>query len=472
MEARHNIALLPPPGFLGHLIPFIELAKKLVFNHNCTITLIIPDYGDGSPVTLQSSLLQGIPAAITPVFLPPVSTADLPDDANPEILLQARLVRSLPALRDILSRLRESGAPARALVVDLFAPDAIDVAREFGIPAYVFYVVAAIDALLSLTLPELNSSCTFRNDIKQAEPVKLPGSLTLEVKDFPDTFTDCRVHKCAMDLREMYLSADAILVNTFYELEPDAFRHLERRRPGIPQVVPVGPLIRWIDNSESDRSSAYLKWLDNQPRNSVLFVSFGSGGTLSVEQITELAVGLEISEQRFLWVVRSPQENAAAAYLKVGGRDPRDPLAFLPEGFLERTQGRGLAVASWVSQIQVLSHSSTGGFLTHCGWNSILESTVHGVPLIAWPICFEQKLNATVVADGLKGGIRVRENEKGIVEREEISCAVKQLMGGEEGIKIRNKISQLKIAAENAIGKDGSSTKALVQIVKSWSASK
>ncbi|KAI3470207.1 hypothetical protein Pfo_026870 [Paulownia fortunei] len=466
LQPAHNIALLPPPGFLGHLIPFIELAKKLVFQHDCTVTLIIPD--DGTPMKPQKSLLQSIPTTISPVFLPPVSTDDLPEHINAEVLLPIRIIRSLPALRDTLSSLRELGTPAAALVVDYFAPYAIDVAREFGIPAYIFHVVAASELSLSMDLPKLDESCTSQyRDLP--DPIKLPGSIVLRPEDLPDSMKDRKseVHKWILDLCKKKLLADGILVNSFLELEIEAFQDLELRRPGIPPVYPVGPLIRTGLETESDQRSECLKWLNNQPPESVLFVSFGSGGTLSVDQFNELALGLEMSEQRFLWVVRSPQENVAAAYLNTSSI-VKDPLDFLPEGFLERTNGRGLVVASWAPQIQVLSHISTGGFVTHCGWNSILESVVFGVPLIAWPLCFEHKMNAVFLTDGLKAAIRVKENENGVVERGHVSELVKQLMEGEEGKQIRNRMMDVKIAAGDVLRQEGSSTQALAQVVQKW----
>ncbi|URE37272.1 Hydroquinone [Musa troglodytarum] len=120
-----------------------------------------------------------------------------------------------------------------------------------------------------------------------------------------------------------------------------------------------------------------LLWLDEQPPGSVLFVSFGSGETLSMEQIQEQAWGLEASGRRFLWVVRCPSDRVGSgAFFHLQG--PDDPLRFLPEGFLERTRGAGLVVPLWAPQVEVLAHAATGGFLTHCGWNSLLESFVHG----------------------------------------------------------------------------------------------
>ncbi|KAB1225257.1 Hydroquinone glucosyltransferase [Morella rubra] len=114
---------------------------------------------------------------------------------------------------------------------------------------------------------------------------------------------------------------------------------------------------------------------------------------LSFDHLTELALGLELSGQRFVWVVRSPNNGPAdAAY--VGNRSHKDPLACLPNGFGERIEGRGLVVPSWAPQTRILRHGSIGGFLTHCGWNSTLESIASGIPLIVWPLFAEQRMNA------------------------------------------------------------------------------
>ncbi|KAL0349282.1 UNVERIFIED_CONTAM: Hydroquinone glucosyltransferase [Sesamum angustifolium] len=438
LQPPHNIALLPPPTFLGHLIPFIELAKKLVFQHNCTITLIILD------------------------------DDDLPENASAELLVSIRLTRSFPALRDTLTSLKELGTSAAALVVDLFAIDAIDIAKQFGIQLTFFHVIATYELSLSVLLPKLDESCTseYRDMV---DPITLPGSIVLSPEDLPDSLKErnSEVHKWAIDWCNKFLEADGVMVNSFLELELEAFKDLERRLPGVPPVYPVGPLIRTGTEAESDAGSECVKWLNDQPPKSVLFVSFGSGGTLSVQQFKELALGLEMCGQRFLWVVRTPQASAADAYLNTQST-VKDPLDYLPEGFLERTKGRGLVVVSWAPQIQVLSHRSTGGFVTHCGWNSILESAAFGVPLIAWPLCFEHRMNAVFLTDGLKGAIRVKPNENGVVGREQIAELVQRLMEGEEGNQIQKRMTDVKIAAGNALSPEGSSTKALAHVVQQW----
>ncbi len=149
-------------------------------------------------------------------------------------------------------------------------------------------------------------------------------------------------------------------------------------------ILPVGPLLpkAFFSGSEvaAKMTDPCLKWLDTQPESSVLYVSFGSVAVLSVAQIQELARGLEESGERFLLVLRPPHNP--------------DNLPLFPEGFEERTKGRGFVHMGWAPQLQVLSHRALGGFLTHCGWNSTLESICRGVPMLAWPIQAEQAMNA------------------------------------------------------------------------------
>jgi hydroquinone glucosyltransferase len=165
------------------------------------------------------------------------------------------------------------------------------------------------------------------------------------------------------------------------------------------------------------------------------------------------------------WVVRSPHEKAAnATYFSV--QSIKDPFDFLPDGFLERTKGVGLVVPSWAPQVQVLKHGSTGGFLTHCGWNSTLESILHGVPLIAWPLYAEQRMNSVLLADDLKVALRVKVNDKGLVGHEDISNYARCLIEGEEGKLLKSKMKELKIAADRALSEEGSSTKSLAEVAQ------
>jgi hydroquinone glucosyltransferase len=381
-----------------------------------------------------------------------------------EARISLTLTRSLPALRDSFKVLAESSRLV-ALVVDLFGTEAFDVAKEFGISTYIFFPSTAMTLSLIFYLPELDEtySCEYRD---LPEPVKLPGCVPVHGADLVDPIQDRKneVYKGILHMAKRHPLAAGIMVNSFLDLEPGSFKALMEGKEGRPPVYPVGPLVQ----SGSDHGaygSECLRWLDEQPNNSVLFVSFGSGGTLSHEQLHELALGLEMSGQRFLWVVRSPHEKAAnATYFSV--QSIKDPLDFLPDGFLERTKGVGLVVPSWAPQVQVLKHGSTGGFLTHCGWNSTLESILHGVPLIAWPLYAEQRMNSVLLADDLKVALRVKVNDKGLVGHEDISNYARCLIEGEEGKLLKSKMKELKIAADRALSEEGSSTKSLAEVAQ------
>ena len=458
-----HIAIVPALG-ISHLISLVELAKRLVLHHHFSVTFIVTS--DGSPMKAQKAILEALPDAISSIFLPPVSFDDLPEDDQMVARIFLSLTRSLPALRDSFKVLAES-TQLVALVVDLFGTEAIDVAKEFGVSPYLFFSTAAMTLSSGFYLPEFDetSSCDFRD---LTEQVKLPGCMPLHGTDFPEHFHDRKsdAYKRVLHCIKQYPLAAGIMVNSFMDLEPGALKALNEGGEGRPSVYSVGPIIQSGLDHGVDKSEC-LSWLDKQPNGSVLYVSFGGGGTLSQEQLNELALGLEMSGQRFLWVVRSPHEtSASASFFSV--QSIEDPLDFLPKEFLERTKEVGLVVPSWAPQIQVLSHGSTGGFLTHCGWNSVLESIVYGVPLIAWPLYADQRMNAAFLADGLKVALRVKVNDKGLVGHKDIANYTRGIIEGEEGILLRNKMKELKDAAVKALSKDGSSSKSLAEVAQLW----
>ncbi|XXG82176.1 hypothetical protein AAC387_Pa10g0175 [Persea americana] len=458
-----HIAILPTPG-MGHLIPIAEFAKRLIHHHDFSFTFI--SIAVDFTTKAQKAVVDALPTGMNPIHLPPVDLSDTPRDSRIETLISLTVRRALPSVRDVLTRLK-STTRLVALVADLFATDAFDVAAEFGIPLYIFFPSNAMALTCLVNLPKLDAmySCEYRD---LPEPVKLPGCIPLQGKDLLDPVQDKKdeAYKWMLHHGNRYSLAKGIILNSFVDMEPGAIKALEEINS--PPVHPVGPLIRAGSTGEE---SECLRWLDEQPIGSVLFVSFGSGGTLSWEQMKELALGLELSEQRFLWVVRSPHEKAAnGSYFTV--QSSKDPIQFLPTGFLSRTKNVGLVVSSWAPQVQVLSHSSTGGFLCHCGWNSTLETVVHGVPMIAWPLFAEQKMNAVVLSEDLKVALRPREKENGLIGSEEIARVVKGLLEGEEGKRLRSRMRELKDAASRALSEDGSSSRALSELASELKGSK
>ncbi|KAM1128403.1 hypothetical protein ACFX15_037682 [Malus domestica] len=459
-----HVAIVPTPG-IGHLTPLVELAKRLVVHHNFSVTFIISN--DRSLLAPQKKVLEALSTlSISYVLLPPVSFDDLPDDVMIETKIGLTLTRSLSALRDSVRVLNKSTRLV-SLVVDHFGAEAFDVAMEFRVSPYMFLPNSAMSLLLIFHMPHLHetTSCEYRD---MPEPVQLPGCVPLHGRDFGDGLQDrtSPTYKVLMHVINKYGSAAGIMVNSFVDLEPGAFKALKEQGKGVPPVYPVGPVIKTgsIDGFDGNKC---LRWLDKQPNGSVLFVSFGSGGTFSQEQLNELALGLELSGHRFIWAVKSPNETTkSASYFSVKGEE--NPLGFLPNGFLERTKDVGLVVPTWAPQVEVLNHRSTGGFLTHCGWNSILESIVHGVPLIAWPLYAEQKMNKVLLVDGLKVTLGVKENKKGIVESQDVANYVRDLIEGDEGKLLREKMKEYKEASKLVLAETGSSTKSLAEVAQIW----
>ncbi|KAI3444440.1 hypothetical protein Pfo_001105 [Paulownia fortunei] len=465
MEATPpHIAILPTPG-MGHLIPLVEFAKRLHHHHRFSTTFIIPT--DGPLSKAQNTFLSTLPSAIDYLLLPPVNFDDLPADVRIETRIALTITRSLPSVYDAVKSLHESKKLA-AFVVDLFGTDGFEVALEFNIPPYVFFPSTAMALSLFLYLPKLDEtvSCEYR---EVAEKLRIPGCIPIHGRDLLDPIQDRKndAYKWILHHAKRYRLAEGIVVNSFKELEPGAIEALQEKENGKPIVYPIGPLIQMGSKSEADESCVCLKWLDEQPNGSVLYVSFGSGGTLSHDQIIELALGLELSEQRFLWVLRCPNSTTSnATYFNI--ENSGDPLAYLPEGFLERTKGRGLVVPLWAPQAQILAHVSLSAFLTHCGWNSILESVVNGVPMVAWPLYAEQRMNAVMLHEDVRVALRPQTGENGLVGRVEIANVVKGLMEGEEGKGIRSRMRDLKDAAAKVLGENGSSTKLLAELAAEW----
>ncbi|GAB2271793.1 hypothetical protein Dimus_006624 [Dionaea muscipula] len=466
-----HIVIVPSPG-MGHLIPLVELAKLLLSRHGFFTTFLVPTIGEHPKA--QISILEALPDNINYILLPLVDFSDLPSDVKAEIKIGLAPARSTPWIRGELSSLTTRTRVA-AFVTDPFGMHCFDVAEEFGIPPYLYFTATATLLMFCCHLPDLDTkiSCEYRD---HPDPITLPGCAPILGKDLLDPVQDRKdpAYQFILQMSSMARARpEGIMVNSFIDLEPGPFQAFQEEEPGLPPVYPVGPMIRSWSGADDGQSQQHycLRWLDDQPQGSVLFVSFGSGGTLSLNQLNELALGLESSEQRFLWVVRSPNEKSSSAtFFSVQSEE--DPFGFLPEGFVERTKGRGLVVASWAPQIKVLSHEATGGFLTHCGWNSTLESITHGVPLIAWPLYAEQKMNAVMLNEQIKVALRPKaadDHENGFVRREEIARVVKELMeGNEEGKGIRHRVKELSHAAKKALSDQGTSTKALHQLALKW----
>ncbi|XP_048560544.1 hydroquinone glucosyltransferase-like [Triticum urartu] len=463
LAARPHVILLASPG-AGHLIPLAELARRLVELHGFAAT-IVTFTNFSAP-----ELLACLPASVATVALPAVQMDDLPKNGGVLVELTRR---SLPNIRALVRSISNSTstAPLAALVADFMCSTALPIAAELGVPGYLFVPSNLAHVALTRYVIEINEGVAPGEYRDLAVPLELPGGVSLRHADLPDGYRSKHEgYVQTVEWSRCHCLGDGVLVNTFYEMEPatvEAFKQLAVPEQGsgaffFPPVFPVGPSVRRPDRHEptAGEFSPCLEWLDRQPAGSVVYVAFGSRGALSVEQTAELAAGLETSGQRFLWVVRMPS---------TAGGD--DPLAWLPEGFLARTSGRGLAVAAWAPQVRVLAHPATAAFVSHCGWNSTLESVGCGVPMLAWPLYAEQRMNALLLEQNLGMALRVppsREDGRCLVTRHEIAKAVKELMEGDQ--KVRRRAEDLQKAAARAWLPEGPSRRALEEVAVKWKA--
>lgn len=243
------------------------------------------------------------------------------------------------------------------------------------------------------------------------------------------------------------------VLNTFENLEHEYLEHLRKVR-GEGHVFGVGPLnpIGAKDgrNPIRDSSLNLLTWLDGCPDDSVVYVCFGSQKKLNQQQMEALASGLEKSGTRFVWVIQTIHQTD-------GGSDG------IPTGFENRVSDRGILVKGWAPQVSILNHRAVGVFLSHCGWNSVLESIVGGVMILGWPMEADQFINARLLVEELGVAVRVCEGANSVPEPAELEKAIAGSLREESPEKMKAKA--LKREAMEAVRSNGSSWKDMQDLV-------
>lgn len=225
---------------------------------------------------------------------------------------------------------------------------------------------------------------------------------------------------------------EAVLIRHCREFEPEWLNVLGELH--ATPIIPIGlmPAEREGGGGKGDEGWIPIRnWLDDQQKRSVIYVALGSEVTPSQDQLSELAHGLELSGVAFFWVLR-----------KASGSGESDSVV-LPEGFEERVSGRGMVWRRWAPQLKILSHDSVGGFLTHCGWSSIVEGLMFGRPLITLPFLVDQGLNSRVVVER-QLGVEIARNElDGSYTSDSVADSVKLVMIEDEGKKLREKAEEI-----------------------------
>ncbi|XP_062206775.1 anthocyanidin 5,3-O-glucosyltransferase-like [Phragmites australis] len=461
---KKTVVLYPGLG-VGHLTPMVQLANVFL-QHGVDVTVALVEPPTKAP-EFSAAVARAAASnpSITFHLLPPPPPA--PAKSNPDNALTHPIAQMFEFLKAMNAPLRDflrSLPSVHALVLDMFCADAFDVAAELKLPVYTFYASGALDLAVFLKLPSIRANMTSSFAELGDSILSLPGAPPFKASDLPsECSNDSEGAKAILRVFERMPEANGILINTFESLETRAVCAL---RDGLcipnratPPVYCIGPLVSGGGENEHE----CLRWLDMQPDNSVVFLSFGSMGTFPKKQLEEIAIGLEKSGERFLWVVRSPR----SADHKFGEPLPEPDLdALLPDGFLERTKDRGLVLKSWAPQVDVLRHRATGAFLTHCGWNSTLEGITAGLPLLCWPLYAEQRLNKVFIVEEMKLGLEMRGYNEEVVTAEEVETKVRRVMESEGELALRERVAALKDTAVDALKEGGSSYAAFVEFLK------
>lgn len=449
-----HIAICPSAG-IGHLVPFLRLASMLS-SSECKVTLVtiqptlsiaetnqISTFLSSHPhVNSLDIPLQCQPPLISTNANNASTTTSKGSGPDPFMLRYDAVSRSAHLLTHHLSTL---SPPPSAVFSDIMLVSGFNQAlADLGIPNYV--LITTSTRFFSLTTYLLLEGATqdgtmpkleLNNSIDEEVEIP-PGLATVPKSSIPPPFFNPNhifTKMLASNSLALY-KVNGIVFNSFNSFEFETISALQERKvlSNLPPIFPIGPLKPFVN--EKQGVYPYTKWLDEQPDKSVLYISFGSRTAMNQEQIQELGVGLEKSGVRFLWVIKTTTVD------KDEKVDSVDEL--LGEGFLDRTKERGLVVKEWVDQEVILDHPAVGGFVTQCGWNSVMEAAQRGMPVLAWPQHGDQKVNAWVIQ---KAGLGVWEKEWGwvgqkLVKAEVIADKIKEVMNSEELRRTASKVGE------------------------------
>ncbi|KAH7569733.1 hypothetical protein ACOSP7_013396 [Xanthoceras sorbifolium] len=463
---KPHAVCIPYPA-QGHINPMLKVAK-LLHSKGFHITFVNTEYNHKRLLKSRGpNSLDGLPNfefETIPDGLPPViddsgdTTQDIPS------LCESTSKHCLGPFRDLLAKLNSSSTvgipPVTCVVSDGVMSFTLQATEELGIPNVLFWTTSACGFLgyvhyanlIAKGLTPLKDETWITNGYLDTIVDWIPGMKNIRLRDFPSFIRTTDPNDLMLNFlltqAQRASKASAIIINTFDdEFEHDVLSDLSSIL--IPPIYAVGPLHLLVNNLprtglESIGSNLWreepecLQWLNSKNSKSVVYVNFGSITVMTPQQMVEFAWGLANSEQYFLWIIRPDLVKGEAA--------------MLPHEFVKATKERGL-LASWCPQEQVMNHPSIGGFLTHSGWNSTIESVCGGVPMVCWPFFAEQQTNCRFVCTEWGIGMEI-DND---VKRDEVEKLVRELMEGKKGKKMRSKAMEWKKKAIEATSLHGSS---------------
>ncbi|XP_060198919.1 7-deoxyloganetin glucosyltransferase-like [Lycium barbarum] len=456
LDKPHAVCIPYPAQ--GHINPMLKLAKILhhkgfhitfvntEHNHRRLLKSRGPDALKGLPSFRFETIPDGLPPC------DPDTTQDIPS------LSKSTSTTCLGPFKELLTKLNNTSSPnvppVSCIVSDGAMSFTLFAAQDFGIPEVLFRTPSACGLLaykhyrhlVEKGYTPLKDESYLTNGYMETTLDWIPGMKGIRLRDLPSfirtTNPEEYMVKFVIQETERSKNASAIVVNTFEPLEREVLESLQTLLPPIYAVGPLHLLVKHVEDKNLEdlgsnlwkEETKCLEWLDSKKLNSVVYVNFGSITLMTPNQLIEFAWGLANSQLEFLWIIRPDI---------VSGEK-----AVFPPAFLEETKERGM-LASWCLQEQVLGHPAIGGFLTHSGWNSTLESISSGVPMICWPFFAEQQTNCWFCCRRWGIGMEIDNN----VKRDEVENLVRELMTGEKGKEMKKKALEWKKLAVEAVEK-------------------
>ncbi|KAH9619717.1 hypothetical protein KSS87_015829 [Heliosperma pusillum] len=448
-----HVLLLPFP-LQGHINPILQFAKRLAFK-GIKATLLMP-----SSTPNQDSFMNKQHSSSLE-FLRIVDGNDNPNDVDQDARfkrIRDSISNSLVELLDHYKKNKQTLRPTPKMIIyDSLLPCVLDVVHKCGLEGAPFFTQSCVVNSIyyhvnkgNLNVPPTGSDLGSLPVINSFVKVDDLPSFVCSPSHYPPAYLSL-----VFDQLSNVKEAHCLFVNTLDKLEIEVIKWMQ----SICTVKTIGPCIpsKYLDNripNDTDyglslflpETDACIKWLDARQSGSVIYISMGSMASLGDKQMEEMARALSKSNKFFLWVVRASEENK------------------IPSNYKKETSEKGLIV-NWCPQLEVLSHLALGCFVTHCGWNSILEAISLGVPMVAFPQWTDQPTNAKCVTDLWKIGVKVKANEGGLVTREEIELCILEVMEGDKSNEIKSNAKKWKQLAKETMEKDGSSSRNIEEFV-------
>ncbi|CAK9309230.1 unnamed protein product [Citrullus colocynthis] len=460
--------LIPYPT-QGHITPMLKLAKLLHYK-GFHITIVNTEYNHRRLLKSRgSNSLDGLPDfhfRAIPDGLPP---SDGNTSQHAPLLCYTISHNFLAPFCNLISEINSSSdlPPVSCIIGDGIMTFSIFAARQFDIPIAIFWTASACGCLGYMQYAKLveqglvpfKDEDFLTNGDLETTIEWVPPMPKIRLRDIPSFIRTTDKNDIMLNFYiqvfETLPKADAIIINTLDSLEHHVLEALSSK---FPPIYPIGPInslaaelihnqkVKDIHSNLWMEQSECMEWLDSKEPDSVVYANFGSNTVMSHHELMEFAWGLANSGKAFLWIIRPDL---------VEGE-----MAVLPTEFVAEIEGRGM-LGSWCNQEEVLKHPSVGGFLTHSGWNSTLESIVGGVAMISWPFFSEQHMNSHYCETEWGNGLEIGSD----VKREEVEKLVRELMEGEKGKEMRKNSKEWKRKAEEACKFCGSSSTNLDRVI-------